>query len=165
MRRQERQPRLSWQLTSPSSVLCVKLSQVGSDRVLVVQRMITGLIMDGHSGHSIPSPNSTIFLVRPVAKCPKPELVKKFRDALRDDYQIVFMHGDFSWDHILVMKDTGQVTSIVDWEMAGWSPEYWEYNKSRHGRRTAPWWIELLHEIMPSYENQWRVDMDLSDFG
>ena len=104
------------------------------------------------------------FLVRPVARCPKPELVKRFRDQLSDDHSVVFTHADFAGDHVLVEPDTGHVTGIVDWEMAGWWPAYWEYNKSRHGWRTDPWWVELLHEIMPAYEKEWRVDMDLSDF-
>ncbi|KAK0229311.1 hypothetical protein EDD85DRAFT_940070 [Armillaria nabsnona] len=34
-------------------------------------------------------------------------------------HDIVFTHGDL-WDQ-------GHVSGIVDWECAGWQPEYWEY--------------------------------------
>ncbi|KAK0186165.1 kinase-like domain-containing protein [Armillaria mellea] len=40
-------------------------------------------------------------------------------------HDIVFTHGDL-WDHN-IMVDQDHITGIVDWEWAGWLPEYWEY--------------------------------------
>ncbi|KAI9744760.1 MAG: hypothetical protein M1818_001685 [Claussenomyces sp. TS43310] len=51
----------------------------------------------------------------------------------RDDHRIVFTHSDLSMRNILV-KD-GRISAIVDWENAGWYPEYWEYTKCHFGAR------------------------------
>ncbi|KAI9819326.1 MAG: hypothetical protein M1832_004031 [Thelocarpon impressellum] len=106
------------------------------------------------------------FLVRPVANCPKPELVETFRRALTqsDDCKIVFTHADFCSEHVLLDPRTGDVTGIVDWEMAGWWPDYWEYNKARYGKGDNPWWVGLLHEVMPSYERECKLDKELEPF-
>jgi serine/threonine protein kinase len=42
-------------------------------------------------------------------------------------YSIKFTHADLRPNNILV-KD-GHITAIIDWEFAGWYPEYWEYTK------------------------------------
>lgn len=44
------------------------------------------------------------------------------------DHQIVLTHGDISPRNILVRD--GKVVAILDWEMAGYYPEYWEYVKA-----------------------------------
>ncbi|KAG6869501.1 hypothetical protein C0995_002606, partial [Termitomyces sp. Mi166 len=41
------------------------------------------------------------------------------------EHSIVFAHGDLMRHNILV-KD-GHLSGIVDWECAGWLPEYWDY--------------------------------------
>ncbi|MCJ1255043.1 hypothetical protein MMC24_002859 [Lignoscripta atroalba] len=40
-------------------------------------------------------------------------------------YSIKFTHGDLSFRNILYMN--GKITGILDWESAGWFPDYWEY--------------------------------------
>jgi len=42
-------------------------------------------------------------------------------------HQIRFTHGDLGMHNILV--EGGRITGIIDWEYAGWYPEYWEYIK------------------------------------
>ncbi|KAI0118369.1 kinase-like domain-containing protein [Nemania sp. FL0031] len=44
---------------------------------------------------------------------------------LRNDVPIVFTHGDLAARNILVRD--GKIVAILDWEFAGWYPEYWEY--------------------------------------
>lgn len=39
----------------------------------------------------------------------------------------MFTHGDLSPRNIIVLND--KIVGIVDWEEAGWFPEYWEYVK------------------------------------
>ncbi|KAJ3483443.1 hypothetical protein NLI96_g6308 [Meripilus lineatus] len=41
-------------------------------------------------------------------------------------HAIVFTHGDMQWHNILVTPDS-HITGIVDWESAGWMPDYWEF--------------------------------------
>ena len=40
-------------------------------------------------------------------------------------HKIVFTHGDFALHNILVHE--GRVSGFIDWECAGWLPEYWEF--------------------------------------
>lgn len=41
------------------------------------------------------------------------------------DYSIKFTHGDLARRHIFYAD--GKVTAIIDWEFAGWLPDYWKY--------------------------------------
>ncbi|WEW60684.1 hypothetical protein PRK78_006171 [Emydomyces testavorans] len=40
-------------------------------------------------------------------------------------YNINYTHGDLAFRHIYYLD--GRVTGIIDWESAGWYPDYWEY--------------------------------------
>lgn len=55
---------------------------------------------------------------------------------------VVLTHGDFVPRNILV-RNGGNVAAIVDWEMAGFYPEYWEYAKAH---------------LFTDYEHPWRVE-------
>lgn len=44
------------------------------------------------------------------------------------NHQLRFTHGDLGLHNILVNEDD-TITAIIDWEFAGWYPEYWEYIK------------------------------------
>lgn len=54
------------------------------------------------------------FLVAPVARCPKKELVKHYRQQLSDNHGVVFTHADLGGDHIFVDTETGKITGIID---------------------------------------------------
>ncbi|EZF43583.1 hypothetical protein H113_02868 [Trichophyton rubrum MR1459] len=49
------------------------------------------------------------------------------------EFHKFFTHADLSPSNIMV-KD-GKITAIIDWEFAGWFPEYWEYTKIYYGFR------------------------------
>jgi hypothetical protein len=51
----------------------------------------------------------------------------------KDDsaYKLKFTHADIALRNIRV-KD-GKIAGIIDWEFAGWYPEYWEYTKMHFG--------------------------------
>ncbi|KAH8170872.1 phosphotransferase enzyme family protein [Sarocladium implicatum] len=104
------------------------------------------------------------FLVAPVRDCPRPELVGKYRSQLADTYDVCFTHADFSWEHVLVNVSTGKIEGILDWEMAGFWPEWWEYRKALFGSRSQPWWRQILREVMVEYKKETDVDMDLEMF-
>lgn len=56
------------------------------------------------------------------------------RHLLADDGAIRFCHGDLHFGNVMISDDPSQprmVTGIIDWEEAGWYPEYWEYCKMR----------------------------------
>lgn len=55
-------------------------------------------------------------------------LVKAIPDALSKTHQINFTHADLFPSNILV--DGGRLSGIVDWQFAGFYPDYWEYTKT-----------------------------------
>lgn len=47
------------------------------------------------------------------------------RNLRREQYKVVFTHNDIAPRNVIVRGD--KVCAIVDWELAGFFPEYWEY--------------------------------------
>lgn len=43
-------------------------------------------------------------------------------------YRVFFAHVDLKPGNVLVHN--GRLSGFVDWEFAGWYPEYWEYSKA-----------------------------------
>ncbi|EEY20151.1 conserved hypothetical protein [Verticillium alfalfae VaMs.102] len=84
------------------------------------------------------------FLVAPVKQSPRPGTFAKYRAQFPGTYEIRFAHAELSWENILVDASTGKITGILDWEMAGFWPEWWEYRKALFGSRSQPWWIQVL---------------------
>ncbi|TVY35290.1 hypothetical protein LSUB1_G004842, partial [Lachnellula subtilissima] len=66
----------------------------------------------------------------------------------RTGYKIVFTHADLNMRNILV-KD-GRISGIVDWENAGWFPEYWEYTKCHFGVTLAKRWLKMVDGVFES---------------
>ncbi|KAL6919007.1 hypothetical protein FSST1_003033 [Fusarium sambucinum] len=62
------------------------------------------------------------------------------------DYPIVFTHGDIAARNILVRD--GHIVALLDWEFAGWYPEYWEYVFALRGMDRLDW--ETLGSHVPS---------------
>lgn len=56
-------------------------------------------------------------------------------------HRVTFTHGDFKAHNILV-DDNGHLSGFLDWESAGWCPEYWEFTTAmRFGRNS--WWYQV----------------------
>jgi aminoglycoside phosphotransferase (APT) family kinase protein len=55
--------------------------------------------------------------------------------AASNTYRTVLTHGDLTPQNILIDRETDKIVSIIDWELAGWYPDYWEnaraYSMSR----------------------------------
>ena len=56
--------------------------------------------------------------------------------------QSVFTHGDIAPRNIMV--ENGNITGIIDWEHAGWYPDYWEYAQIMRPAFWGDWsiWME-----------------------
>lgn len=57
-------------------------------------------------------------------------------------HRIVFTHGDYALHNILVHE--ARVTGWIDWESAGWYPEYWEFTTPLGWASSRPAWKALL---------------------
>ncbi|KAM5457577.1 hypothetical protein MaudCBS49596_000774 [Microsporum audouinii] len=69
------------------------------------------------------------------------ETLMKARKLYERPHRIMFTHGDFKAHNILVDFD-GHLSGFLDWESAGWYPEYWEFTTAmRFGRNS--WWFQV----------------------
>ncbi|EER36955.1 conserved hypothetical protein [Histoplasma capsulatum var. duboisii H88] len=57
----------------------------------------------------------------------------------------VFSHVDIGPHNIMFDKASLKITGIIDWEMAGWYPDYWEYSSIMRPARWKDWqkWMDL----------------------
>ncbi|KAK0490399.1 kinase-like protein [Armillaria novae-zelandiae] len=55
-----------------------------------------------------------------------PRLLQMASPVYAKPHKLCFSHCDLNHTNILVTED-GQLAAIIDWEAAGWFPEYWEY--------------------------------------
>ncbi|KAF1841896.1 kinase-like protein [Cucurbitaria berberidis CBS 394.84] len=77
-------------------------------------------------------------------------------------HDIVFTHADLNLRNILV-DENGRISGIVDWECAGWYPEYWEYSKMHFTvRHTYRWIADVVDQIFQTYCNELQVEDMLS---
>lgn len=55
----------------------------------------------------------------------------------------VFTHGDIAPQNIMV-DEFNRITGIIDWESAGWYPDYWEYANIMKPRTETNWaeWMD-----------------------
>lgn len=54
-----------------------------------------------------------------------------------ETYATKFTHADLHPNNIMVRD--GHITAVIDWEFAGWYPEYWEYTKAYFGELRPHW--------------------------
>ncbi|RVX68097.1 hypothetical protein B0A52_08236 [Exophiala mesophila] len=81
-----------------------------------------------------------------------PDIYRKLLESLLSHrtHRIVFTHGDLSPSNIIVKG--GLIVGIIDWENAGWYPEYWESLQFFRGmyrgyRDYADVIFEVLHPV------------------
>lgn len=85
--------------------------------------------------------------------------------AMAKSYQIKFTHGDLAPRNILINPKTLKIAALVDWEHAGWWPEYWEYTRTYFcNQGWAEWW-QLFQEAIVEchYEDELIMEQSLSD--
>lgn len=64
-------------------------------------------------------------------RVPFSRLVELKNLSPRDHQHFYFTHSDFHPTNLLVER--GRLSAIVDWESAGFRPEYWEFAKAMYG--------------------------------
>ena len=76
-----------------------------------------------------------------------PEYVEELFSCFPTDAQVHFTHGDLLPRNILV--DGSKITAIIDWETAGYYPEFWEYCRMHDLGWMTPAWGRVLARIFP----------------
>lgn len=91
--------------------------------------------------------------------------LKQLLPGSRFEEPCVFTHGDLAPRNIMVDTDAAgdwKVTGIVDWEEAGFDPEYWEAVKATGTflpNEDGDWYLTLPASISPArYPTHWLVD-------
>lgn len=81
------------------------------------------------------------------------------------DHEIVMTHGDFSPRNFLVRGS--KVVAVVDWEMSGYCPEYWEYVKVLFRPAWEEDWIEdgAVNKILKPYLTGLAIFLHVSNVG
>lgn len=82
---------------------------------------------------------------------------------LRNNHQIVLTHGDLHPRNIMVSQEDRsiKVTGLVDWELGGAYPEYWEYVKSLNTMlpvQTGDWVFFLPQKGIGEYHAEFAID-------
>ncbi|KAI9924899.1 hypothetical protein ASPWEDRAFT_183404 [Aspergillus wentii DTO 134E9] len=72
------------------------------------------------------------------------------------DYDINFTHGDFGLRH--VFYHGGKITGIIDWEFAGWFPDYWEYAMAGYSVWSFVSIEDYLHMIMDPFPDELQME-------
>lgn len=104
-----------------------------------------------------------------LLRCPRQgfstSYVTWLHSRLRHDHRIVLTHGDLNPKNIILLdgaRDTVSISGVVDWEMGGWYPEYWDSLKALNTRGPdddSDWWISLPEPI-----NQHVAEVALDTF-
>lgn len=76
-------------------------------------------------------------------------------------YAINYTHGDLASLNILVRD--GNLTAIIDWECAGWYPEYWEYTKAHYNCVYLPEFHDMLDQHLHRYDKELQAERVLWD--
>lgn len=60
-------------------------------------------------------------------------------------HKIVFTHGDLKHHNILFYK--GHVSGFLDWESAGWYPDYWDFTTALRFMPKDFWWYNFISRL------------------
>jgi thiamine kinase-like enzyme len=85
--------------------------------------------------------------------------------AALKDHEIILTHGDISPRNIIVQGS--KVVAILDWEMAGFYPEYWEYAKALYRPAWESDWIKdkAVNTILEPYLTELAVSLHINSIG
>ncbi|KAL2173706.1 kinase-like domain-containing protein [Thermothelomyces heterothallicus CBS 202.75] len=68
----------------------------------------------------------------------------------RGGHKMVFTHGDLNLRNILV-DGHGRLAGIVDWENAGWFPEYWDNTKAYFVTKLDQRWLGMVDDVFRQF--------------
>lgn len=80
-------------------------------------------------------------------------------------HEVVLTHGDLSPRNILVQGS--KVVAVLDWEMSGYYPEYWEYVKALYRPAWEEDWIKdrAVNKVLEPYLMEMAVFQHVNSIG
>ncbi|KMP07887.1 hypothetical protein CISG_08030 [Coccidioides immitis RMSCC 3703] len=96
----------------------------------------------------------------PRRNLPDPNQVEDpYRAYLPDAVAIKFTHADLHRHNIIVSKTLPpQIVAIIDWEQAGWYPEYWEWCKACYtSDYEGEWRLHYMPMFLTPYHDEHNV--------
>lgn len=85
-------------------------------------------------------------------------LLRGMVDRTLKDHKIVFTHGDLQPKNIIVerngIREDGTSdfkVTLIDWNLSGWYPEFWDYCNSTLYCQFKAGWLELVPDIFAQY--------------
>ncbi|OGM42143.1 hypothetical protein ABOM_009160 [Aspergillus bombycis] len=85
-------------------------------------------------------------------------LLQTMVDSTLHSHRTVFAHGDLQPKNIMVQEVESHdgespkfKITIIDWEISGWYPEYWDFCNATISCRFKPDWLALVPDILDEY--------------
>lgn len=109
-------------------------------------------------------------ILRRVAETRPPSTVRLFRTILSNipTHRILFTHADLQARNIVVNRTLANPDgpsknelTIIDWEMSGWYPEYWEFCNSVVFNTFHDEWLDIIQDIMVVYTNEYLLMQEI----
>lgn len=85
------------------------------------------------------------------------QLLRNMINLALKNHRTVFTHGDLQPKNIVVQRlgDRDRCPdfriTLLDWESAGWYPEFWDFCNATIACRFKPDWLELVPNILDQY--------------
>ncbi|KAK5118890.1 hypothetical protein LTR62_000100 [Meristemomyces frigidus] len=118
---------------------------------LVVASIEGGVVRDGIWGPTPIGPFASFEEFRSALR-KNPNLIPYrhlWDRADQDDIRAVLTHADIAPRNI-IRRDSDGVLVFIDWELAGWWPDYWEHIKWQFSDfPPLPGWVKLMDEMLP----------------
>ncbi|KAH0829649.1 hypothetical protein FOPE_10685 [Fonsecaea pedrosoi] len=73
-------------------------------------------------------------------------------------YRISFSHADICPRNLIVHNR--KLVVVIDWQFAGWYPEYWEYTKAHYTYANADWWARF-EQAVTRYDDELAAERAL----
>lgn len=83
-----------------------------------------------------------------------PEVQESLAKVAGKKYRTVFSHGDFGPHNMILRNGT---VFVIDWEMAGWTPEYWDYIRAYAARGHFTAWWSMFQKVVDRYDEELEV--------
>lgn len=90
-----------------------------------------------------------------------PRIQETLKKCMGRHYRTVFTHGDLGLYNVLVRG--GKIVAVLDWETAGWFPEYWEYAWTHWSNWRLPEFQEMIKAgaAMKTYPDELRREINM----